>query len=72
MERADWLDEGFDAAQAQFLMVTAITHHRVSSPLWGEDEVRKLHTELAEIASAAAQIAMPKPSADLRADRLFS
>jgi hypothetical protein len=28
VERTDWLDEGFDAAQAQFLMVTAITHHR--------------------------------------------
>jgi hypothetical protein len=42
MERTDWLDEGFDAAQAQFLMVTAITHHRFSSPLWGEEEVRKL------------------------------
>ena len=25
VERADWLDEGFDAAQAQFVMVTAIT-----------------------------------------------
>jgi hypothetical protein len=71
VERADWLDEGFDAAQAQFLMVTAITHHRVSSPLWGEDEVRKLHAELAEIASAAAEIATPEPTADLRADRLF-
>jgi hypothetical protein len=72
VERADWLDEGFDAAQAQFLMLTAITHHRVSSPLWGEDEVRKLHAELAEIASAAAQITMPEPSADLRAARLLS
>jgi hypothetical protein len=79
VERADWLDEGFDAAQAQFLMVTAITHHRVSSPLWGEDEVRKLHAELAEIASAAAeiasaaaQIATPEPFPNLRADRLFS
>ena len=72
MERADWLDEGFDAAQAQFLMVTAITHHRVSSPLWGDAEVRKLHGELAEIASAAAQITVPEPSADLRAARLFS
>jgi hypothetical protein len=75
MERADWLDEGFDAAQAQFLMVTAITHHRVSSPLWGEDEIRKLQAELAEIAAAAAQIATPKASpelGDLRADRLFS
>jgi hypothetical protein len=72
VERADWLDEGFDAAQAQFLMVTAITHHRVSSPLWGEDEVRKLQAELAEIAAAAAQIARPEPSPDLRADRVFS
>jgi hypothetical protein len=72
MERADWLDEGFDAAQAQFLMVTAITHHRVSSPLWGDAEVRKLHAELAEIASAAARITVPEPSADLRAARLFS
>ena len=72
MERADWLDEGFDAAQAQFLMVTAITHHRVSSPLWGDAEVRKLHAELAEIASAAAHITVSEPSADLRAARLFS
>ncbi|HZA83398.1 MAG TPA: hypothetical protein VFC13_18350 [Actinomycetes bacterium] len=59
MERTDWLEEGFDSAQAQFLMVTAITHHRFSSPLWGEDEVRKLHAELAEIASTAAQITRP-------------
>ena len=72
MERAGWLEEGFDAAQARFLMVTAITHHRVNSPLWGEDEVRKLHAELEEIASAAAQIATPKRSANLRADHLFS
>jgi len=40
-------------------MVTAIIHHRFSSPLWGEDEVRKLHAELAEIASAAARITTP-------------
>ena len=72
MERTDWLDVGFDSAQAQFLMVTAITHHRFSSSLWGEDEVRKLQAELAEIASAAAQLATPKPSAQLHADRLFS
>jgi hypothetical protein len=71
VERTDWLDEGFDSAQAQFLMVTAITHHRVSSPLWGEDEVRKLQAEIAEIASAAAQIATPGPSAELRAGRDF-
>ena len=52
MEHADWI-QGFDAAQARFLMVTAITHHRFSSPIWGEDEVRKLHAELAEIELAA-------------------
>jgi len=72
VERTDWLDEGFDSAQAQFLMVTAITHHRVNSPLWGEDEVRKLQAELAEMASAAAQIATPTPSAELSADHLFA
>jgi hypothetical protein len=71
VERTDWLDEGFDPAQAQFLMVTAITHHRFSSPLWGEDEVRKLQAELAEIAVAAARIAGPEPSANLRTDQLF-
>jgi hypothetical protein len=38
-----------------FLMVTAITHHQFSSPIWGEDEVRKLHAELAEIASMAGR-----------------
>jgi hypothetical protein len=73
VERTDWLDGGVDSAQAQFLMVTAITHHRVSSHLWGEDEVRKLHAELAEIASAAEQqLTTPKPSAQLRVGRLFS
>ncbi|MFN2557058.1 MAG: hypothetical protein ABR592_09325 [Nitriliruptorales bacterium] len=55
MERAGWLEEGFDAPQARFLMVTAITHHR-SSSLWGEDEVRKLQAELAEIDVAAEQV----------------
>ena len=64
MERTDWLEEGFDAAQAQFLMVTAITHHRVSSPLWGEDEVRKLHAELEEIVSAAAEVQTPEQPAN--------
>jgi CheY-like chemotaxis protein len=49
MERTDWLDTGFDSVEARFLMVTAITHHQFSSPIWGEDEVRKLHAELAEI-----------------------
>jgi hypothetical protein len=69
VERADWLEEGFDAAQARFLMVTAITHHRVSSPLWGVVEVQKLHAELEEIASAAAQVATPERSAVLPAYR---
>jgi hypothetical protein len=49
MEHTDWLDGGYDSVEARFLMVTAITHHRFSSPIWGEDEVRKLHAELAEI-----------------------
>ena len=49
MERADWLDRGINPAQARFLMVTAITHHQFSSPVWGQDEVRKLYAELAEI-----------------------
>ncbi len=49
MERTDWLDGGFDSVDARFLMVTAITHHRFSSPIWGEHEVRKLHAELVEI-----------------------
>jgi isocitrate dehydrogenase kinase/phosphatase len=49
MERADWLDAGFDAAQARFLMVTAITHHRFTSHIWGELEVLKLYAELMEI-----------------------
>ena len=55
-ERADWLDERVDAADARFLMVTAITHHRFSSPIWGAREVRKLQAELAEITKHAAEI----------------
>jgi hypothetical protein len=49
MERTDWLDGGLDSSGARFLMLTAITHHRFTSPIWGEREVRKLHDELAEI-----------------------
>jgi hypothetical protein len=56
MERADWLDGAFSATQARFLMVTAITHHRFRSPIWGEDEVRKLHAELAEIEFSAMRL----------------
>ncbi len=57
MERTDWLDEGMNPAAARFLMLTAITHHRFSSPLWGEHEVRKLHAELAELDWLGAQAA---------------
>lgn len=58
MERADWLDGAVNPAQARFLMVTAITHHRFSSSVWDEHEVRKLHAELKEIEfSAMALIA---------------
>jgi hypothetical protein len=56
MERADWLEERVDSADARFLMVTAITHHRFSSPIWGAREVRKLQAELAEIAKHASDI----------------
>lgn len=56
MERADWLDERVNPADARFLMVTAITHHRFSSPIWGPREVRKLQTELAEITKHGAEI----------------
>jgi hypothetical protein len=57
MEHTDWIYQGFDAGQAQFLMATAITHHRFSSPIWGEGELRRLHGELAEIEAAMARIA---------------
>ena len=56
MERTDWLDGGFDPVDARFLMVTAITHHRFSSPIWGAREVRKLQAELAEIAKHATEV----------------
>lgn len=56
MERADWLERRVNSADARFLMVTAITHHQFSSPIWGAREVRKLHAELAEIAKHASEI----------------
>ena len=55
MEKTDWLDKGLDPTEARFLMLTAITHHRFSSPIWGEAEVRKLDAELAEIDLMASQ-----------------
>ena len=54
MECTDWMNAGLDSAGARFLMLTAITHHRFSSPAWGENEVRKLHDELAEFDVLAA------------------
>ena len=56
MERADWLEGRVDSADARFLMVTAITHHRFDSPIWGAREVRKLQAELAEIAKHASEV----------------
>jgi len=56
MERTDWLDGGFDSAESRFLMVTAITHHRFNSEVWGEHEIRKLYAELAEIEASAAGV----------------
>jgi hypothetical protein len=56
MERVEWLDGGFDSAEARFLMVTAITHHRFNSAVWGEHEIRKLYAELAEIEACAARV----------------
>ena len=49
MERTDWLDQGYGPAEARFLMLTAITHHRFGSPIWGKDEVRKLQLGLTDI-----------------------
>jgi len=58
MESSDWLDKRLDPAEARFLMLTAITHHRFSSRIWGEDEVRKLHAELIEIDMLTTQAAI--------------
>jgi len=55
MEHTDWMNAGLDSAGARFLMLTAITHHRFSSPAWGEHEVRKLHDELAEFDALATR-----------------
>jgi hypothetical protein len=59
MERTDWLDEGLSPTDARFLMLTAITHHKFSSPPWGEHEVRKLHAELAELDQLVTQAVAP-------------
>ena len=56
MERTDWLDAGLEPAAARFLMMTAITHHRFSAPIWGEREIRKLDAELAEFEGLARRV----------------
>jgi hypothetical protein len=35
MKRTDWLEQGLKPAEARFPMLTAITHHEFSSPIWG-------------------------------------
>jgi isocitrate dehydrogenase kinase/phosphatase len=62
MERTDWLDKGFDARDARFLMVTAISHHRFRSPMWDEEEILRLEAELAEIDRAAEQAVTGEPT----------
>jgi UDP-N-acetylglucosamine enolpyruvyl transferase len=37
-------------------MMTAITHHRFTSAVWGEHEIRKLYAELADIEASAAVV----------------
>jgi hypothetical protein len=69
MERADWLAGGFDSAQARFLMLTAITHHRFTSRAWGEHEIRKLYAELTDIDVSAAQVLAPRRGASARIRR---
>lgn len=67
MERADWLDGRVNPDDARFLMVTAITHHRFSAPIWGAREVRKLQAELADITRRAADILHEHQAATARA-----
>jgi hypothetical protein len=66
MERTDWLDQAYDSAEARFLMLTAITHHRFDSPAWGQDEVRKLHLELTEIDMLTTRAAVEHAAARAR------
>jgi hypothetical protein len=71
VEHTDWLDAGFDPAQARFLMGTAITHHRFSSRVWGEEAVRKLGAELREIEDGLRRELEPvQPSPDARSGDL--
>lgn len=71
VEHTDWLDAGYDPAQARFLMGTAITHHRFSSRVWGEEAVRKLSAELREIEDRLLRELEPaQPSPDARSGEL--
>jgi hypothetical protein len=56
MERNSWRDAGLAPAEARFLMLTAITHHRFSSPIRGQHELRKLNAELAELDALAYKV----------------
>jgi hypothetical protein len=56
MERNSWRDAGLAPAEARFLMLTAITHHRFSSPIWGQHELCKLNAELAELDALAYKV----------------
>src|SRR5690348_11239510 len=63
MARTDWLAGGSTSIGAGFLMVTATTHPQFSSPIGGEDEVRKRHAELAEIERAARRAVVDEDAA---------
>jgi hypothetical protein len=55
-------------------MLTAITHHQFDSPIWGQDEVRKLHLELIEIDVLTTQAAVEHAAgrAKKRLEKAFS
>ncbi len=56
MERTDWMNGGLNPAHARFLMLTAITHYRFTSPAWGSTRSAKLHDELAAFDALAARV----------------
>lgn len=65
MERTDRLDKVFESADAQFLMVTAVTHtnHRFRVARLRDTEVRKLREKLAAIDAAVEQVVADLQSA---------
>ena len=66
MERNSWRDAGLAPAEARFLMLTAITHHRFSSPIWGQHELRKLNAELAELDALVYKVVTDRCATRLR------